>query len=97
MSWNLAEISGPWPVPIYGASTTDDQGNTYTPVIGYLPGVVFVLPSDKVTADLQAYAGPVPAGVPVLAGVPCKALTFTSEAAAQAPLAAYWTPDPPPG
>jgi hypothetical protein len=94
MSWNTSAISGPWQVPIYGAPTTDAQGNTYTPVTSYLPGVVFVLPANKVTTDLQAYAGPVPTGVPVLAGVACSALTFTSEAAAKTALATYWTADP---
>jgi hypothetical protein len=93
MSWNLSDISGPWPVPIYGAPVTDGQGNTSTPVTGYQPGVVFVLPADKVAPALQAYAEAVPAGVPVLVGVPCVALAFASEDAAKIPLSAYWTPD----
>ena len=95
-SWNTSLISGPWQVPIYGAPTTDANGNAYTPITGYLPGVVFVLPTSGVTPALQAYAGPVPAGVPVLSGMDCTALTFADEATAQGPLAAYWTPDPQP-
>lgn len=90
MAWNTSLLSGPWQVPIYGAPVTVN-GVTTTPITGYLPGVVFVLPVSEMTAPLQAYAGPVPAGVPVLAGVDCGALTFTDEATAKTPLSAYWT------
>lgn len=62
------------------------------PVAG---GVAFVLPAAQVTPALQTYAAAVPVGVPVLAGVSCKALTFATETAAKTPLAAYWTPDLP--
>lgn len=91
MSWNLSRLSGPWQVPIYGDPVIEpDTGLSTVPVVGYQPGVVFVLPVSEMTAALQAYAVAVPAGVPVLAGVPCVALAFTSEAAAKVPLAAYW-------
>lgn len=92
--WNTSLLSGPWQVPIYGAPVTVN-GVTTTPITGYLPGVVFVLPVSEVTAALQPYASDPPAGVPVLAGVACKALTFADEATAKGPLAAYWTADAP--
>lgn len=94
-AWDLSRISGPWQVPIYGAPRTDGQGNTYTPITGYQPGVVFVIPASAVTPALQAYVEAVPVGVPILAGVPSVALAFASEAAAEGPLAAYWTADAP--
>lgn len=94
MSWNTSLISGPWQVPIYGTSTTDANGNPVTPITGYQAGEVFVLPASAVTAALQQYAGPVPAGVPVLGGEPCEALTFPDLATAQTALAAYWTATP---
>lgn len=93
-AWDLSRISGPWQVPIYGAPETDTRGGSYTPVTGYQPGVVFVLPADQVTADLQPYAEPVPADVPVLEGVPCVALAFPDLGTAQAVLGTYWTSNP---
>jgi hypothetical protein len=48
MTWDLSRISGPWQEPIYGEPTLDADGNTGTPISGYQPGVVFVLPKAAV-------------------------------------------------
>lgn len=93
MSWNLSLISGPFQVPLYGPPADDGQGGTFTPMTGYQPGVVFVLPISAVTPDLAPYGGPLPPGVPTLGGEDCQALTFPDETTAQGPLAAYWAPD----
>jgi hypothetical protein len=92
MSWNTSLLAGPFQVPIFGDRVTDPaSGLVSTPITGYRPGVVFVVPVAAITPALDAYADDVPAGVPVLAGEDCQVLTFASEDAAKGPLARYWT------
>ncbi len=90
MTWNSALIDGPVPIAIYGDTITDDEGNTYRPVTGYVDGYHVNIAHQVFTPELEPYAMTPSLPRRVFAGAETVFLRFADEAEARAVLAEYW-------
>ena len=89
--FNVSLIDGPVPIAIYGDPITDDEGNTYSPVTGYVEGYHLNIAPQVYTDDLAPYLMTPTQPRRVFAGAETVFLRFEDEAEAQAMLADYWT------
>jgi hypothetical protein len=90
MTWNASIIDAPVPIAIYGDPITDDEGNTYRPVMGYVPGYHVNIAPQAYTAEMEPYAVTPTLPRRVFAGAETVFLRFADEAEARLVLAQYW-------
>jgi hypothetical protein len=90
MTWNPSLIDGPVPIPLYGDPITDDEGNTYRPVIGYVDGYHVNIAPQVYTDAMQPYVMTPSLPRRVFAGAETVFLKFVDEVEARAMLGAYW-------
>jgi hypothetical protein len=90
MTWNPSLIDAPIPIAIYGDPITDDEGNTYTPVIGYVEGYHVNIAPQVYTDAMQPYVMTPSLPRRVFAGGETIYLRFEDEAEAREVLGAYW-------
>jgi hypothetical protein len=90
MTWNPSLIDGPVPIAIYGDPITDDEGHTYRPITGYVPGYHVNIAPQVYTAELEQYAVTPTLPRRVFAGAETVFLRFADEAEARSVLGAYW-------
>jgi hypothetical protein len=89
--WNQSILDGPVPIAIYGEPMTDDEGHTYSPVIGYVDGYHLNISPQVYTDDLAPYRATPRNPRRVFAGAETICLRFEDEAEARSMLGAYWT------
>jgi hypothetical protein len=89
--WNQSLINGPVPIAIYGDQTTDDEGNAYKPVIGYVEGYHLNIAPQVYRDALEQYRATPRNPRRVFAGAETVFLQFANEAEARLMLADYWT------
>lgn len=90
MVWNASLIDGPVPIAIFGDEITDDEGNTYRPVVGYVEGYHLNVAPQVYTAELAPYVVTPTLPRRVFAGAETVFLKFADEAEARSVLGAYW-------
>jgi hypothetical protein len=90
MTFNPSLIDAPIPIAIYGDPVTDDEGNTYRPVTGYVDGYHVNIALSVYTDALAAYVVTPTLPRRVFAGAETVFLRFADEAEARAMLGAYW-------
>ena len=88
--WNQSLLDGPVPIAIYGEPITDDEGNTHSPVIGYVEGYHLNVSPSVYTDDLAPYRATPRNPRRVFAGAETVFLRFEDEAEARSMLGAYW-------
>jgi hypothetical protein len=88
--FNPSLIDGPVPIAIYGDPITDDEGNTHSPVIGYVDGYHLNIAPQVYTDDLAPYLMTPTQPRRVFAGAETVFLKFADEEEARAMLGAYW-------
>jgi len=91
MTFNPSLIDGPDPIAIYGDEITDDEGNTHSPVIGYVEGYHLNVSPSVYTDALEPYRTAPRNPRRVFAGAETIYLRFEDEAEARSMLGAYWT------
>jgi len=91
MSWNQSLLDGPVPIAIFGDPITDDEGNTYRPIEGYVEGYHINVSPSVYTDDLAPYRTTPRNPRRVFAGAETIYLRFEDEAEARSMLGAYWT------
>jgi hypothetical protein len=89
--FNASLIDGPVPIAIYGDPITDDEGNTYRPIEGYVDGYHLNIAPSVYTDDLAPYRTTPRNPRRVFAGAETIYLRFEDEAEARSMLGAYWT------
>jgi hypothetical protein len=89
--FNASLIDGPIPIAIYGDEITDDEGNTHSPVIGYVDGYHLNVSPSVYTDALAPYRTAPRNPRRVFAGAETIYLRFEDEAEARSMLADYWT------
>ena len=89
--FNSSLIDGPVPIAIFGDPITDDEGNTYRPVIGYVEGYHLNVSPQVYTDALEPYRTAPRNPRRVFAGAETIYLRFEDEAEARSMLGAYWT------
>jgi hypothetical protein len=90
MTFNPSLIDGPVLIAIYGDPITDDEGNTYRPVTGYVDGYHVNVAPEVYTPALEPYRTAPRNPRRVFAGAETVFLRFADEAEAQALLPTYW-------
>jgi hypothetical protein len=89
--WNQSLLDGPVPIAIYGDLITDDEGNTYRPIEGYVDGYHLNVSPQVYTDALEPYRTTPRNPRRVFAGAETIYLRFEDEAEARSMLGAYWT------
>jgi hypothetical protein len=89
--FNASLLDGPVPIAIYGDPITDDEGNTYRPIEGYVPGYHVNIAPSVYTDAMQPYVMTPSLPQRVFAGAGTIFLKFADEAEAIEVLSAYWT------
>jgi hypothetical protein len=89
--WDQSLLDGPVPIAIYGDPITDDEGNTYRPIEGYVEGYHLNVSPQVYTEALEPYRATPRNPRRVFAGAETVFLRFEDEAEARAMLGAYWT------
>jgi hypothetical protein len=89
--FNASLIDGPVPIAIYGDEITDDEGNTYRPIEGYVEGYHLNVSPQVYTDALEPYRTTPRNPRRVFAGAETIYLRFEDEAEARSMLGAYWT------
>ena len=88
--WDQSLIDGPVPIAIYGDPVTDEEGNTYRPVTGYVEGYHVNIAPQVYTDALEPYVMTPSLPRRVFAGSDTVFLKFSDEAQARGYLAGYW-------
>jgi hypothetical protein len=88
--WNQSLLDAPIPIAIYGDPITDDEGNTYRPVTGYVPGYHVNIAPSVYTEAMQPYVMTPSLPRRIFAGGETVFLRFEDEAEAREVLGAYW-------
>jgi hypothetical protein len=91
MTWNQSLIDGPVPIAIYGDPVTDDEGNTYRPVTGYVEGYHLNIAPQIMRPDLEIYRSTPRNPRRIFAGAETIFLRFVDEAEATEKLSDYWS------
>jgi hypothetical protein len=91
MTFNPSLIDGPVPIAIFGDPITDNEGNTHSPVIGYVEGYHLNISPSVYTEALEPYRTTPRNPRRVFAGAETVFLRFEDEAEARSMLGAYWT------
>jgi hypothetical protein len=91
MTFNPSLIDGPVPIAIFGDEITDDEGNTYRPIEGYVEGYHLNVSPQVYTDALEPYRATPRNPRRVFAGAETIYLRFEDEAEARSMLGAYWT------
>jgi hypothetical protein len=91
MTFNPSLLDGPVPIAIFGDPITDDEGNTYRPIEGYVDGYHLNVSPSVYTDDLAPYRATPRNPRRVFSGAETIYLRFEDEAEARAMLGAYWT------
>ena len=89
--WDQSLLDGPVPIAIFGDPITDDEGNTYRPIEGYVEGYHLNISPSVYTDDLAPYRATPRNPRRVFAGAETIYLRFEDEAEARSMLGAYWT------
>jgi hypothetical protein len=95
--FNASLIDGPVPIAIFGDPITDDEGNTHSPVIGYVEGYHLNISPQVYTDALEPYVMTPTQPRRVFAGAETVFLKFADEEEARSMLADYWTEPEPEG
>jgi hypothetical protein len=88
--WNQSLLDAPVPIAIYGDPITDDEGNTYRPIEGYVPGYHVNIAPSVYTEAMQPYVMTPTLPRRIFAGGETIFLRFEDEAEAREVLGAYW-------
>ena len=88
--WDQSLIDGPVPIAIFGDPITDDEGNTYRPIEGYVEGYHLNVSPQVYTDALEPYRATPRNPRRVFAGAETIYLRFEDEAEARSMLGAYW-------